>query len=54
MIGNLQFRHTFVVCNNLEKELNIWLDMWQLYQLGCYWTDNGHMLLHQGMNVLIQ
>ena len=28
--------------------------MQQYYQLGCDWTDNSHMFLHQGTNVLFQ
>ena len=53
MIGNLQVRHTFIVCKNLQKELVIGLAMQQLYWLGCDWTSRSHMYLHQDENVLI-
>ena len=53
MTGNLQFRHTFIVHKNLHKELITELGMQQLHQIDCNWTDNGHMFLHQGTNVLI-
>ena len=47
MVGNLQFRYTFILCNNLPKEPLIRCDMQQLYWLGGSWTDNHHMFLHQ-------
>ena len=53
MIGNLQFRHAFNVCKKLQKALVIGLAMQLLHQLGCDWTDNGCMFLHQGTNKLI-
>ena len=53
MTGNFQFRHTFIVFNNLQRELIIGLGMQQLYQLVCDWTDSDHALLHQGTIVLI-
>ena len=27
--------------------------MQQIYRLGCDWTDNGHMFIHQGESILI-
>ena len=52
-MGKVQFRHTFIVCKNLLKELIIGLDIQQFYQLGCNWTDDGCLVLPQGTNILI-
>ena len=41
MIENLQFRHMFIMCKNLQKELIMRCDVQHLCWLGCHWTDNG-------------
>ena len=41
------------VCKNLWKDPIFRLDMQQLYQLGCDWTDIGCMFLHQSTQILI-
>ena len=38
---------------NLQKELVIVLDMQHIYCSGSDWTENGHMFLHQGANMLV-
>ena len=53
MIGNHKFKYTLILCETLQKEIIIRHDMQQLYQLGCDWTDNNCMFLHQGVKVLI-
>ena len=47
MLGNTQFMHTFIVCNSLQEELVIGLDM----HLTCNWTEIICMFLYQGANV---
>ena len=37
----LQFRHTFIVCKKLQKELATGLDMQQFHRLGWNWTNEG-------------
>ena len=54
MIGNLLYRHTFIACKNMRKDLVIGLDMKHLHCLGCHWINNRHMFLHQGTNELTQ
>ena len=51
-IGKSQFRHMFIVCKRLQKELVIGLDMQHLHHLGCDCTNDGQMFLHQGVNIL--
>ena len=46
MISKLQFRQTSIVCQNLQKELIIGIDMQQLFSLHCDWTYNGHVFIH--------
>ena len=53
MLAGTQFMHTFIMCNNLQEELIMGLDMQQLHHLGCNWTENGFMFLHQGPSILI-
>ena len=50
---NLPARQTFIGCKNLQKELIIHLYIQILYLLGCNWTDNGCIFIHQVANVLI-
>ena len=38
---------------DLQKEHATGLNMQQLHHLGCGWTDNGWMFLHQGIDTLI-
>ena len=52
MPGNSQFRHSFIVCKNIQKELIIGLDMQLSHHLGCGWTEGGYMYLHQEANAL--
>ena len=42
----------FILCKNLQKPF-IGLDMKVICHLGCDWTEDGEMFLHQGTWVLI-
>ena len=44
--GKTQFRHTFIICKKLQKELVIGLDMQQLHCLGCDCTNDGQIFLY--------
>ena len=36
-----------------QNELVVGIDMLQLHCLGCKWTENGHIFLHQSADILI-
>ena len=36
----------------IRERKSFGLHIQQLYKIGCDWTDNGHIVLHQDANVL--
>ena len=52
-IGKSQFKHTFIVCKRLRKELINGLNMQQFHYLCCNQTDNKQIFLHQATKVVI-
>ena len=52
-IGNTSKSHTFILCKHLTKDVVIWLDMHHINRMGCGWTEEGRLYLHQGCNILI-
>ena len=43
MISKPQFRHTFIICKKMQ----------QLHHVGCDWTNDRQMFLHQGTDIHI-
>ena len=50
MLVDAKFAHTFIVSKILQKELVMGLNMQPVHHLGCDWTENNYMFLHQGTN----
>ena len=50
-IGGTSVTHSFFICEHLTKDLITGLDMQLIYRLGCDWTAEGKLYLHQGYHV---
>ena len=53
MIWGIYNSETLLLCLGICERTCYWTWYEQLYQLGCDWTDNCHMFVHQSANILI-
>ncbi len=49
-LGKSEYKHTFIVCENLTSPIILGLDFASKHKIGSDWTDTGQMYLHQGQH----